>query len=140
MEKRHYKWATVLIAVVIAITQLLPIVSAAEKSSVEPLYVGIISMAPKVEIDSTGRAKCSDIVRLKGGYSAAVTWKLQYLNGTTWNTKMTWTASGKSVINLDKGYIIASKGKYRLYATYVVYNSSGRVVETPARASVSVEY
>lgn len=99
-----------------------------------------MASATNVEISTSGRAKCSDTVRLKNGYTASVTWKFQILSGTQWVTKATWTASGSGTLYLDKGYNVTQGSQCRLYTSVVVYNSNGTVVETPTKTSNTASY
>ena len=137
---RHIsKKAAILIAALI-LFQAIPMASATDGGSIQPWYIGVSSMMPNVEISTSGRAKCSDTVRVKNGYTASVTWKFQILSGTQWVTKATWTASGGGTLYLDKGYNVTQGSQCRLYTSVVVYNSNGTVVETPTRTSNTASY
>lgn len=109
-------------------------------STVQPWYIGLSNMMPNVEIDASGRAKCSDTVRLKNGYTASVTWRFQILSGSKWETKATWTGSGSGTLYLNKGYNVVRGSSCRLYTSVVVYNSSRKIVETPTKVSNTANY
>lgn len=113
---------------------------AATPEPIQPMYIGIVSLSPRVVISPTGTISCADTVSLKNGYSADVTWELNYGTGSKLSNLSTWTTSGKGEITLSKGRQAIHGYNYQLKTTAKVYNSSGKYVETAVKYSSVVSY
>jgi len=50
--------------------------------------------------------------------------------GSAWTTLKNWTASGTTYASLNKVWAVNSGYKYRVYATFRIYDSNGTIVET----------
>lgn len=113
---------------------------AADSSTVQPMFTGVSSVHPTIDIDGLGNIICNDAVVIKSGYRADVTWKLQYGQAKNWVTSATWQKSGTGTIALSQTRYAIHGFKYRLEATVKVYNSMGVKVDDFTRYSAVVSY
>ena len=114
--------------------------SAVTADPIQPMYIGIVSLFPHVTISSSGVITCSDTVILKNGYSADVTWELNYGSGGNLSNRLTWTASGSRNISLSKERYASRGYSYQLKTSAKVYDSSKNCVETAVKYSPVVSY
>lgn len=113
---------------------------AAMPETVEPMYTGISSVRPVITINRLGEISCTDSVSVKSGYTAKVTWELQYGQNGNWAKNMTWEKSGTGNISLNATRNALSGFDYRLKTTVKVYNAKGTLVESPVKYSAVVSY
>lgn len=113
---------------------------AANTDSIQPMYVGVVSLFPHVKVTSAGLVVCTDTVTLKNGYSADVTWELNYGAGGNFSNRSTWTASGSRNISLYKERYAVRGYSYQLKTSAKVYDSSKNYVETVVKYSPVVSY
>ncbi len=113
---------------------------AATTDPMQPMYIGIVSLSPRLVISPSGTISCTDTVSLKNGYSANITWELKHGTGNTLSKLSSWTASGKGEITLSKGRQAIRGYSYQLKATAKVYDSNGNYIETAVKYSSVVSY
>lgn len=113
---------------------------AAMPETVEPMYTGILSVRPEIKIGHLGEISCTDTVSVRSGYTASVTWELQYGQNGNWAKNMTWEKSGTGNISLKTTRYAMSGFSYRLKTTVKVYNAKGTLVESPVKYSTVVSY
>ena len=112
---------------------------AAQPSAIEPMYIGLLRADPLVTI-SSGTVFCKDLVTIKTGYSANITWTLQGGPGREFKAIATWTSSGGTRHPLDASRIADKGSSYRLKTSIKVYNSSGTLVDDEVKYSRVVTY
>ena len=81
-----------------------------------------------------------DLVTIKTGYSANITWTLQGGSGREFKPIATWTSSGGTRHPLDASRIADKGSSYRLKTSIKVYNSSGTLVDDEVKYSSVVTY
>ena len=108
------------LALAITIAMSITVVSAAEKGSIMPRFVGIDAQAISLTINEYGRANCDCSVSAKSGYNVNVTMSLEQ-DGTEIKS---WTGSG-SRVDLSKVYYVAEGHDYQVIITSRVYTSGG---------------
>lgn len=99
----------------------------AQAAGVFPRYTGISAIKANLEIENSFAA-CIGTVNVKTGYTADLVLELKR-DGTAIKT---WTDSGTGRIEINKTYYVTSGHDYELVATATVYNSGGKVIETPS--------
>ncbi len=105
-------------------------------SDIMPLYTGVASLTSGLTISTTGKATCSGKVMLWDDYTADVTVELKR-DGTTIKT---WTSSGTDVVSAGGTYYVTSGHEYVVTTTATVYDSNGKIVESPSKDSPSKNY
>ena len=103
---------------------------------VEPCYTGIMSLSATLDISSGGQASCYGYVSSRSGYSVDLKMKLQ----RDGRTIKPWTDSGSKGFDILKTYYVTPGHDYQVVVTATVYNSSGKIVETPSAYSNEVSY
>ena len=86
---------------------------------VEPCYTGIMSLSATLDISSGGQASCYGYVSSRSGYSVDL---------------------GSKGFDILKTYYVTPGHDYQVVVTATVYNSSGKIVETPSAYSNEVSY
>ena len=114
--------------------------TAAQSTSIEPMYVGLSRMTPELSISPSGTIYCTDKVKLRSSYSANVTWELQSGTGAQLTGIATWRDSGTSELTLDATRYATRGYSYRLKTSVKVYNSSGTLVDDEVKYSRTVSY
>ena len=139
MKKRllHSVLAGIMLICLFAVN---PVVSSAvaipEDTQVQPRYTGIFQFIVDLDITKTGYASCFGSVSPNTGYSVDLTVALQQ-DGVTIKS---WTESGSSTFDIDKGYFVTKGHDYQVVATASIKNSKGVVVSTPSLSSNVVSY
>ena len=110
---------------------------ASESGEMQPHYVALTTIRPEVTISGL-KAVCTDLVKVKQGYSATTTWSFQYQNNRAWVPVASWNQSNQNPMTLNKTVAIVSGRTYRLQTVVTVYNASGVAVETVTKVSNSV--
>lgn len=112
------------------------------ENPVQPLFIRITRLSRDFSVSSSGYANCYGRVELDNtSDTAELTMELQRsTNESDWETIKDWSASGKCVVELNKGWYVASGYSYRIHITAKVYTSSGSLVETVTRDSVIAKY
>ena len=105
-------------------------------SDIMPLYTGVASLTSGLTVSNTGKATCNGNVILWDDYTADVTVELKR-DGITIKT---WTASGSEVISAGGTYYVTSGHEYVVTTTATVYDSNGKIVESPSKDSPSKNY
>ena len=72
------------------------------------------------------------------GYTCDATLELQQKSGSSWETVKEWSSSGR-VNDFDEGWYVV-RGDYRLKASALVFDPTGRLVENQTAYSSVVEY
>lgn len=114
--------------------------SAAQPTPIEPMYTGISRLLPEISISKDGVITCSDVITLRSGYSANVTWELQSGTGAQLTSMATWKDSGTSRLTLNATRIASRGYTYRLKTAIKVYNSNGVLVDDEVKYSRSLSY
>lgn len=133
MKKRIIQMIAVLMGVIVVFGNG-AMVFAAQPVPIEPMYVGLIKIRPAVTI-SSGTVFCSDLVTVKDGYSANVTWTLQGGPEGKFNPITTWTSFGGTRHPLDTNRSANRGYSYRLKTSVKVYDSSGKLVDDETKYS-----
>ena len=71
MEKNKKRFATLILALSIIFTMIIP-ATAAEPQTVQPRMVGISNMAARLEISSSGKATCTATLYNNGTYDVTI--------------------------------------------------------------------
>lgn len=82
------------------------------------------------------RLRVKEYVSSRSGYSVDLKMKLQ----RDGRTIKTWTDSGSKGFDILKTYYVTPGHDYQVVVTATVYNSSGKIVETPSAYSNEVSY
>lgn len=116
--------------------------AAPAEDQIQPYYLRIATIGSDFSISSSGYARCYGYVELHNMTDTAeLTVELQRsTNGSDWETIKDWTASDKCTVELDKGWYVASGYSYQIHITVKVYTSSGSLVETVTKDSLSSKY
>ncbi len=101
-----------------------------------PRYTGIATITSALTISETGKATCDGKVILWSGYSVDLTVELKR-DGITIKT---WTSSGSDMVSAGGTYYVASGHEYVVTTTATVYDSNGKIVESPSKDSPSKNY
>lgn len=107
-----------------------------------PRYVGIMQINANLTISSNGRATCDSKVTLNSPvYRADATMTLcRSSNGASWTPIKSWSASGKSDVELSENYYVLSGYYYKVAVTAEVYDASSKLLETVSSESNIVCY
>lgn len=108
----------------------------AQASEITPRYTGIATLTSGLTISDTGKATCAGKVMLWDGYTADVTVELKRDGATI----KTWVSSGSGVVSAGGTYYVASGHEYVVTTTATVYDSNGKIVESPSKDSPSKNY
>lgn len=110
MEKNTKRFATLILALGIIFTMIIP-ATAAEPQTVQPRMVGISNLAAKLDISNSGKATCSAILYNNGTYDVTVIITLTQ-DGTPIQS---WTATAQVRGNMiDKYYYVTSGHDYQV--------------------------
>ena len=85
-----------------------------DASQIQPAYVGVTSISPKLSINTSGAATCVNVIKVKTGYSVSAILELQHQEGSKWILNQSWKASGTSMVRFDKKYYVNHGYNYRL--------------------------
>lgn len=130
------------IAVIIVCILMMGIVSA-YASIVQPMYVAISGFTCSLGI-SSGTAKCLvDISPSNSGYTSILSVSLKRsINGASWTTIKSWSATGSGLLGaaVDESIAVSSGYQYKLFATGTIKNADGVTIETAYKNSSIKEY
>ena len=93
-------------------------------------------MAASLDISSSGCASCYGRVTPYSGYKVTLEVELQ----RDGKTIKSWSDTNKDTFSIDEIYYVTPGHDYQVVVTATVYNSSGRIVETPTTDSAVVSY
>lgn len=126
------KVLSILLVVAIFMSWSIPVYAATQEGeSISPRYTYIKFNSAYIDInENTGVASCEASCYATDNLTVKVQCRLQRYNGSSWTTLKTWTASGTSYSGVDEVWAVSSGYKYRVYAIFRIYNSSGTLVET----------
>lgn len=129
------------LAVVMAMTFVVPVMAAVSEPPVSPQYTYIQRLNAGLTInEATGLTSCTAGCFVVGANSVTLTSKLQRYNGSSWTTVKTWTTTTTQSAALNKNYAVYSGYTYRVRVSCSVYNSSGTLLESGICYSHQVEY
>lgn len=111
-----------------------------DASQIQPAYVGVTSISPKLSINTSGAATCVNAIKVKTGYSVSAILELQHQEGSKWILNQSWKASGTSMVRFDKKYYVNHGYNYRLKSVVTVYDANGSVVEVVTTYSTTVNF
>lgn len=110
MEKNTKRFATLILALSIIFTMIIP-ATAAEPQTVQPRMVGISNLAAKLDISNSGKATCSAILYNNGTHDVTVIITLTQ-DGTPIQS---WTSTARVRGNMiDKYYYVTSGHDYQV--------------------------
>lgn len=127
MKKSVNRSVGVVLVLLMMASMLCVSAAATQQPTVEPRYTGITQLYVDLEINSAGKASCYTRVTPKSGYSVDLTMKL-LRDGSAIKT---WSASGEGIFSMDKVYYVTPGHDYQVTVSADVWNSSGKLVETP---------
>ena len=127
---------TVRSALALFLALALLVAGAATALAVQPRFTAIITMYSTLQISSVGRTTCEGGASLRDGYTADVTVELKQ-DGTVIKT---WTDSGSGDPFAGGHYYVAKGHEYVVTSTVTVYDSHGRLVESPSQDSPTRTY
>ena len=105
---------------------------------IQLFYVYAKNVTANLTIDSSGNATCRGLITLRdSSYTVTITVKLQKKSGSSWTTLATWSDSGDGYAGASAGGTkkVSSGYSYRVSVSTVVKDSSGTVIERPAKNS-----
>ena len=109
MEKNTKRFATLILALSIIFTMIIP-ATAAEPQTVQPRMVGISNMAARLEISSSGKASCIATLYNNGTYDVTIIILTQ--DGTPIKS---WTVPAQDQYNaLERFYYVTSGHDYQV--------------------------
>ena len=111
-----------------------------DASQIQPAYVGVTSISPKLSINTSGAATCVNVIKVKTGYSVSAILELQHQEGSKWILNQSWKASGTSMVRFDKKYYVNNGYNYRLKSVVTVYGANGSVAEVVTTYSTTVKF
>lgn len=125
------RFVILVLVLLMLLTSAFPVqASQTDENPITPRYTYLNIIETNLGINaSTGKATCSASCQSISGYNVKIVCELQQYRNATWTTLQTWTKSGNANGYVSGSKTVASGYKYRAYATYYVYNSSGRQVE-----------
>lgn len=135
MKKTLLKSASMLL-VLVCVLSTLSIFPSAKAAEIEPRFTGIASLAASLDISSSGCASCYGRVTPYSGYKVTLEVELQ----RDGKTIKSWSDTNKDTFSIDEIYYVTPGHDYQVVVTATVYNSSGRIVETPTTDSAVVSY
>ena len=139
MKYKLFKYSVGIFAL-ICVIGVTPKSLAAIVDPIQPMYVGISAVQPRVTINSSGKAICEDTIRVKSGYSVSITWELQSRSANSWGTIATWYDRGEGTRNLEAEKFVPQGCDYRLKTSVNIYNSQGVFIDTELKFSEIVRY
>lgn len=135
MKKTLLKSVSMLL-VLVCIISTLGVYSSAEAAEIEPRFAGIASLAASLDISSSGCASCYGRVTPYSGYKVTLKVALQ----RDGKTIKSWSDTDNETFSIDEIYYVTPGHDYQVVVTATVYNSSGKIVETPTADSAVVSY
>ena len=133
MKKRVSRSASLSLALMYIVMTMCIGASATE---ISPRYVGIYQLHANLNISSSGRANCYGYVAIQDDYSVDLTVELQ----RDGRTIKSWSDSGSDTISISEPYYVTPDHDYQVVVSADVYNSQGRVVDTPSTESIVISY
>lgn len=144
MKKSAKKLLTIFVVLICVMGSVLPVNAAVlVEPSIKPLYVGTTSVTCNLSISESGKATCSTQVRLKSGYTAEETLKLQRsVSGSSWSLVKSWSTSvtSSALTLFSKSQSVSHGYYYRVQVILKVYDSSGHLAETITKTTSSIHY
>lgn len=121
----------ILFATILLFSMAIPAYAALPDSPVSPQYKYINSYDVDLTINrSTGTALCSATCYAPNVSRVEIEYKLQQYTGSSWTTIKTWSSYGTTSVYFSNSSTVTSGNNYRGKATYRVYDSSGKLLET----------
>lgn len=111
-------------------------IGAVQAAQVEPRYTGVARISSNLIISESGAATCGGSAALRSGYTADLTVELKR-DGTTIKT---WATSGSTFLHISETYYVTPGHTYVVTTTVTVYDSNGKIVESPSIDSRERQY
>lgn len=108
---------------------------------VQPKYASIAIFSPRLSISNDGysRSYC-EVSLIDESLSIKLTVDLQQFKDGNWKTIQSWNSNGTGRVKIDKAYYVLQGYPYRIYATAVVTDSGGKVLESPSETSKTLNF
>lgn len=139
MKQKSVRILAILFVSLCVLSSGVPSASAAVEEPEFPAYVAVTQISPRLVVE-LGTAYCSDYIIIKSGYSVSATWYLQYYQSGKWENLATWTDTGTKSLPFSKKRAVVSGNTYRLKTALKVYNTQGKLVESPTKYSSMAAY
>lgn len=107
-----------------------------QASEISPRYTGIAMVSSTLNISSNGAAVCGGKTSVRSGYTVDLTVELKQ-DGSEIKT---WKSSGSGIVTAGGTYYVMSGHEYVVTTTVEVYNSAGKLVESPSKDSPVSKY
>lgn len=120
----------------VSIMSVLCIGASAAEEEISPRYTGIHLLNANINITASGRADCYGYVNIQDGYSVDLTVALQ----RDGQTIKSWSDSGTKEVSMTKSYYVSKGHDYQVVVSANVYNSQGKLVDTPDIRSAVASY
>ncbi len=137
MKRRTIRSLAALFAVLCLLTASLSAGAVTNTPSpIQPRWTGASDITADLAMNPGGRAHCCGKVVLRSGYTGDMTMTLQRsTDQRTWSEVTSWSTSGSGTLELEKDYYVPSGYYYRVEVKVDVKNSSGKLIESPSKAS-----
>lgn len=139
MKQKPVRILAILFVSLCVLSSGVPSASAAVEEPEFPAYVAVTQISPRLVVELR-TAYCSDYIIIKSGYSVSATWYLQYYQSGKWENLATWTDTGTKTLPFSKKRAVVSGNTYRLKTSLKVYNTQGKLVESPTKYSSMAAY
>ena len=139
MKQKPVRILAILFVSLCVLSSGVPSASAAVEEPEFPAYVAVTQISPRLVVELR-TAYCSDYIIIKSGYSVSATWYLQYYQSGKWENLATWTDTGTKTLPFSKKRAVVSGNTYRLKTALKVYNTQGKLVESPTKYSSMAAY
>lgn len=116
--------------------------TATPESGIAPQYMGIMQINANLAINSNGKSTCESKIALNSPvYCAdAIMTLYRSSNSTSWTPIKSWSASGKSDVEMSENRYVLSGYYYKVTVTAEIYDASSNLVETASSESNIVRY
>ncbi len=107
---------------------------------IEPRYEVISNVTAYLFISESGQAACDASASTFPGYRVEILAELQRQEGRSWTTIRDWDGSGDDYAGASGYWYVMPGYSYRLKVTVTIYDSNGRIIESPVEYSKVEEY
>ena len=121
----------ILFTIIMLFSMAIPAYAALPDPPASPQFTYITSYDVDLTINrATGTASCSATCHASNASRVEIEYKLQQYTGSYWKTIKTWTSYGTTSVYFSNSSTVTSGNNYRGKATYRVYDSSGKLLES----------
>lgn len=106
-------------------------------TSIQPIYVGVSTVAANLKISSAGNATVTAQVCASPGYTVDLVVSLERDSGVLIKS---WSDSGSGTVGIEKTYYVSSGHDYYVSASVSVYDRNGKLVDSIVKESAVVTY